>query len=167
MEKRGHQGELIAAGTLLGSGLGGFIDGIVLHQLLQWHNLLSAVVPPLDLASAKYNMLWDGVFHAFTWILTAAGLALLWRSMHAQRAMGATRTLVGSLALGWGSFNFVEGIIDHHLLGVHHVRPGPAQMAWDLGFLMFGIVLMVLGGVLVSAGRASWTPEPVAEGGRG
>ncbi|TIP73091.1 MAG: DUF2243 domain-containing protein, partial [Mesorhizobium sp.] len=28
-----------SAGILLGLGLGGFFDGIVLHQLLQWHHM--------------------------------------------------------------------------------------------------------------------------------
>jgi uncharacterized membrane protein len=28
-------------GLLLGLGLGGFIDGIVMHQILQWHHLLT------------------------------------------------------------------------------------------------------------------------------
>ena len=37
---------LIAAGMLLGVGLGGFGDGIALHQLLQIHSMLSAIVPP-------------------------------------------------------------------------------------------------------------------------
>jgi uncharacterized membrane protein len=27
---------------LLGLGLGGFIDGIVLHQVLQWHHMLTS-----------------------------------------------------------------------------------------------------------------------------
>ena len=36
---------LISAGTLLGIGLGGFVDGIVLHQMLQVHNMLSARRP--------------------------------------------------------------------------------------------------------------------------
>ncbi len=27
-------------GLLVGLGLGGFFDGIVLHQLLQWHHML-------------------------------------------------------------------------------------------------------------------------------
>ena len=29
-----------AAGILYGLGLGGFIDGTVLHQILQWHHML-------------------------------------------------------------------------------------------------------------------------------
>jgi len=34
-------GPVIAAATFLGLGLGGFIDGILLHQLLQWHQMIS------------------------------------------------------------------------------------------------------------------------------
>jgi uncharacterized membrane protein len=34
-----------AGSVLLGLGLGGFFDGIVLHQILQWHHMLSAVKP--------------------------------------------------------------------------------------------------------------------------
>ena len=29
-------------GFLLGVGFGGFVDGIVLHQILQWHHMLTA-----------------------------------------------------------------------------------------------------------------------------
>ena len=28
---------LITSGMLLGVGFGGFVDGILLHQILQWH----------------------------------------------------------------------------------------------------------------------------------
>jgi hypothetical protein len=34
---------LVQAGILLDLGLGGFFDGIVLHQILQWHHMASAV----------------------------------------------------------------------------------------------------------------------------
>ena len=66
MNQRPHHGALIAAATLLGIGLGGFADGILLHQILQWHNMLSSRVAPTDLIAMKYNMVWDGLFHAFT-----------------------------------------------------------------------------------------------------
>jgi uncharacterized membrane protein len=51
---------------------------------------------------------------------------------------------------GWGVFNLVEGTIDHEVLGIHHVRDdlgGP--VGWDIGFLVFG-VLLVVGGLLLS-----------------
>jgi uncharacterized membrane protein len=50
-------------------------------------------------------------------------------------------------------FNLVEGIVDHHLLGIHHVRTGPYQIWWDLGFLLLGAVLMA-GGWLLQRGGA-------------
>jgi len=74
---------LIAAGTTLGIGLGGFVDGILFHQFLQLHNLLTAKYRKtgVDAATAvvniEINMFWDGLFHTFTWTMTALGLALL------------------------------------------------------------------------------------------
>ena len=157
-----YRGPLISAGTLLGVGLGGLLDGILLHQILQWHNLLSGRVLPIDLAAMKYNMVWDGFFHAFTWIVTAVGLGLLWRAGQRATVPWSTRTFVGSLALGWGLFNLVEGSIDHHLLEVHHVHPGLNELAWDVGFLVLGALLGAGGLALMQAGRR----DDVVRGGR-
>ena len=35
------QRPVVAAGIVLGAGLGGFFDGIVFHQILQVHNMLT------------------------------------------------------------------------------------------------------------------------------
>ena len=35
-----------AAGIFLGLGLGGFFDGIVLHQILQWHHMATSAGYP-------------------------------------------------------------------------------------------------------------------------
>lgn len=138
---------VIVGGILLGIGLGGFLDGIVLHQLLQWHSMLSSVRPEMDVAAVRENMFWDGVFHAFAWVMTVLGVARLWAGTHGPGVAWSGRALVGSACIGWGLFNFVEGIVDHQLLGLHHVHRGPGQFAWDLGFLAFGLLLMV-GGAL-------------------
>jgi uncharacterized membrane protein len=53
----------LVPGLVLGLGMGGFIDGIVLHQIAQWHNMGSAVVSPLTMDAMRQNMLWDGEFH--------------------------------------------------------------------------------------------------------
>jgi uncharacterized membrane protein len=131
--------QLISAGILLGTGLGGFVDGILLHQLLQWHNMVSSVRPPVDLVSMKYNMVWDGVFHTGTWLMTVLGLWRLWVATSDPAARSA-KTLLGAMLLGWGLFNFVEGLVDHQIFGLHHVHPGEDQLAWDLGFLALGLV---------------------------
>lgn len=142
-------------GIVLGLGLGGFIDGILLHQVLQWHHMLSATdgdrlgLPyyPVDtVPGLRMNTLWDGLFHVFTWLAVLIGLALLYaRVSDARRDVWGSRALWGFVLVGWGLFNVVEGLIDHHLLGIHHVRSGPNQLWWDLGFLGSGVVLMLVG----------------------
>jgi uncharacterized membrane protein len=139
---------------LLGAGLGGFLDGIVLHQLLQWHNMLSSVVPPTDLVSMKLNMLWDGVFHVLTWLTTAVGLWRLWVTVQRPDVSLSSPALAAGLVLGWGLFNAVEGTVNHQILGLHHVHPGPGQLAWDLAFIASGLALCLVGVVtLRSAAR--------------
>jgi len=154
-----QHGPIVSSGILLGTGMGGFFDGILLHQLLQWHNMLYEVRPPIDLVSMKYNMVWDGLFHAFTWLVTAAGIARLWRAGKRPDVAWSSETFLGSLLAGWGLFNFVEGLIDHQILGIHHVHPGSNELAWDLGYLASGLVLLALGWVLIRAGRTHTTPR--------
>src|SRR3954470_13826468 len=102
---------LIAAGILLGVGMGGFVDGIVFHQLFQTHNMLSAKLPPDTLINAKVNMVWDGIFHALTWTMTAFAVALLWNAGKKRDVPWSGRTFSGALISGWGLFNLVEGVI--------------------------------------------------------
>ena len=52
------------AGIVLGLGLGGFVDGITLHQIMQWHNMGSAVLPPTPPTAKKtqsYAGTWNGM----------------------------------------------------------------------------------------------------------
>jgi uncharacterized membrane protein len=143
---------LIAAGVLLGLGLGGFFDGIVLHQILQWHHMVSHVddYPTTTVAGLEANTLGDGLFHAATWVFTVVGLALLLGALRRPDTVWSTRYLLGLVLIGWGGFNLVEGTVDHHLLGLHHVRESAAnRLAWDLGFLAWGGA-MVAGGWLLT-----------------
>jgi uncharacterized membrane protein len=147
----------ITAGILLGIGLGGFFDGIVLHQLLQWHHMVSSWYPPVTLENFALNTLWDGLFHTVTYAFTIVGVVLLWRSFRRHDRRWSLRTLLGCLVLGWGAFNLADGIIDHHILGVHHIRDdltGTAQLAWDIGFLIFGTGLVLTGWLLLRQDKA-------------
>ena len=159
MNGQSHRGVLIAAATLLGVGLGGFLDGIVFHHLLQWHNMVSSIIVPVDVATMKINMAWDGVFAGATWVFTVVGLALLWRAGQRPNVPWSSKTFIGSLALGWGLFNLVEGILDHHILRIHHVRPGIHEMTWDLAYLGLGVFLVAIGCALVRAGRHDTVPR--------
>ena len=149
-----QRGPVISSGILLGTGLGGFLDGILLHQILQWHNMLSSHRPPTDLVSMKYNMVWDGLFHAFTWIVTVLGVVRLFSAGKRADVVWSTSALIAGVLIGWGLFNFVEGLIDHQLLGIHHVHPGENELIWDLGFLGSGLVLIALGALLLRRGHA-------------
>ena len=161
VETRWNVRPLVAAATLLGIGMGGFVDGILFHQLLQFHNMLSGSdyypktgVPPDQLiVNLEINMFWDGLFHTFTWLMTAAGLAMLWRAGQRADVPWSTRLLVGGLALGWGAFNLVEGIIDHHVLHIHHVTETENHLVWDLTFLGSGVLLIIIGLATINAGR--------------
>ena len=109
----------------------------------------------------EINMFWDGLFHAFTWVMTALGLALLWKAVQRRDVPLSTRTFVGSLALGWGLFNLVEGIIDHHLLHIHHVTETHNHLIWDLAFLASGLLLIGIGLTMIQGGRRDSVPRSV------
>jgi uncharacterized membrane protein len=158
---RPSSGPLVAAGLLLGAGMGGFVDGIVFHQMLQTHNMLSARLPPNTLIDAKVNMFWDGVFHAAVWFMTLAGVVMLFRAGRDRRAPWSGRALAGGGLLGWGSFNLIEGVIDHEILGLHHVMEYAADhRPADLAFLAAGVLLCALGGWLVKRGVAGFDARP-------
>lgn len=147
----------IAPGLLLGVGLGGFVDGIVLHQILQWHHMLTdygsyGTYPDTDVDALKENTLWDGLFHAATWVAVVIGAVLLRRDTDRPDPVPG-RAFAGLLLAGWGLFNVVEGVVDHHLLTIHHVRDDVADpLWWDLGFLAFGLALVVGGWALYRRG---------------
>lgn len=157
-----------AAGIFLGLGIGGFFDGIVLHQVLQWHHLLtSAGYPPDSVRNLQINTLWDGLFHLTTYIFVGIGLALLWRAARQTHVRWSGKMLVGTLLIGFGAFNLVEGIIDHQLLGIHHVNetvPRAQWIYWDLGFLAWGAAMLIGGWRLLRAGQRETATTAVSAG---
>jgi uncharacterized membrane protein len=162
-------------GIVLGVGLGGFVDGILLHQLLRWHHMLSGTdgdhigvryYDPHTVSGLQMNTLWDGVFHAVCWLAVLVGLAVLYaRVTHDRRRVWTSRVLWGWILAGWGLFNLVEGVLDHHVLAIHHVRGGPHQAWWDAGFLAVGALLLV-GGCALQRGGRSFDPRAAGTTGR-
>ena len=143
---------------LMGIGFGGFIDGIVLHQVLQWHHMLTdqGCCPASTVGGLEDNTLADGFFHLGTWIVVMAGTVVSVRAWQRGELAPPWRLHIGGLILGWGLFNLVEGSVDHQILGIHHVRDDlGAPLGWDLGFLAFGAALMILGWALVRSARTA------------
>ncbi len=143
------------AAFLIGLGMGGFVDGIVLHQILQWHNMVSNWIPPTTMDTMKINMVWDGIFHAFVWLATFIGILLLWKAAYEREAIPSFQAFSGQLLFGWGIFNLVEGVIDHQLLQIHYVRQVHEYQVYNLTFLAVGGVLFILIGWLLSSGRST------------
>jgi uncharacterized membrane protein len=144
----------MVAGVTLGVGLGGFVDGIVLHQIVHWHNMGSSKLPPVTMAALEQNMVWDGLFHAGVWLVTLAGVYLLLGEARRGAALPSFGTFTGQLLIGFGAFNLVEGLIDHHLLELHHVRDLPVHVPlYDWIFLLVGgLGVMLVGWWMSRAG---------------
>lgn len=157
IDNRTEQGLPTGAGILLGVGMGGFFDGIILHQVLQWHHLVtSAGYPPDSVENLRFNTLLDGLFHVMCYLFVAIGLVLFWRAARRPHVRWSSKLLIGALLIGFGSFNLIEGLIDHQLLGLHHVNetaPPTQWLYWDLGFLVWGAVMVVAGWLLRRVGR--------------
>ena len=145
----------VAAAIILGLALAGFFDGIVFHQILQWHHLLSSVEDPALRSDLGLNVTADGMFHAATWLLAVLGLIQLWRARRRFGEVSSGRSFLGWLLFGAGLFNGAEGLIVHLLLGLHHLREAsPNPLAWDLGYVASGILLMGLGAALARSPAA-------------
>ncbi len=133
---------------LTGFGLGAFLDGIVLHQVLQWHHLVVARVPADDLAGLEANTLWDGVFHLVSWLVVVAGLVWTVRGRAALRPV-PWRALTGALLVGWGAFNITDQVVFHLLLEAHHIRMVEDYQLYDWGYTAIGALLVAAGLALV------------------
>jgi uncharacterized membrane protein len=144
----------MSAGILLGLGLGAFFDGIVFHQLLQWHHMLSGWYPLNSIDNIRLNTTWDGIFHSAAYVLVLAGLYKLWQQARGSGLRWSGRRCVGTILLGWGIFNLVEGVIDHEILGMHRVNetvPDAQRIFWDIGFLLWGAAMIVVGAAMARA----------------
>ncbi len=142
---------------LMGVGLGGLIDGILLHQILQWHHLLTGDnggKPMSTVAGLEANTLADGLFHIASWMFVAMAMLLTVRAWQRQALAPPWRGHFGMLLAGWGAFNLVEGLVNHQVLGIHHLRDDlGAPLGWDLAFLASGAILIAIGFALTRSGE--------------
>jgi uncharacterized membrane protein len=141
---------LATASVVMGIGIGGFIDGILFHQILQLHAMVSNKLPTDSVVGKAVNMFWDGIFHALTLTAVIIGFALLIRLLKKRNINPSPRLAVGGAMGGWGIFNFVEGIIHHHIVKLHNVNEFALNPdVWNYAFLASGIIFMGVGYVLI------------------
>ncbi|MBM1172316.1 DUF2243 domain-containing protein [Microvirga arabica] len=132
-------------GYVLGFALGGFFDGILLHQILQWHHLLSA----MNGDDIRFQVAADGYFHALMYVIAAIGLWMLWVSRRNPAGMSG-RLLIAGILIGFGAWHVADAALSHWLLGIHRIRmDSSSPLFWDLLWLgIFGLVPVILGWIL-------------------
>ena len=142
---RGEAHRLRRAGFVLGFAFGGFFDGILLHQVLQWHHLLS-LVEAESVRDIRVQILADGLFHVLMYAIAAVGLWLLWRARHGFESPGADRAVLSATVLGFSVWQFVDVVLFHWILQIHRIRVGvPNPLLYDVGWLVvFGLPSLAL-----------------------
>ena len=119
------------------------------------------IYPATTVAGLETNTLWDGLFH-IRQLGSRRSRPLRRLAAHDQSALGAQRArLVGWMLVGWGLFNLVEGVLDHHILTIHRVREGAGvnEFAWDVAFLLFGAFLVIGGWLLARSNQSASNPN--------
>lgn len=142
----GFTRRFVWAAYLIGFALGGFFDGILLHQILQWHHLLSGV-GTAALRDLRVQVLADGVFHGFMYVVSATGLGMAYQSRREFTGTGADRTFLADLLIGFGIWHLADSLLSHWLTGIHRIRMDvPNPLAWDIVWLvLFGLFPLAIG----------------------
>lgn len=137
------------AGYCLGFAIGGFFDGILLHQVLQWHHLLSGLEGG-RFDDLRFQILADGAFHVLMYMVGLTGLYLLWRSRREFANGYADRTLLAQVLIGFGAWHIVDGILSHWILRIHWIKmDSDTPLVWDIfWFAFFGVAFVIWGLIL-------------------
>jgi uncharacterized membrane protein len=140
--------QLCFAAFWLGFALSGFFDGILLHQVLQWHHLLSGLdIQGSPFAVVRFQVLADGYFHLLMYVIAALALWLLWRARSTFDHSGASKLLISWLLIGFGVWHFVDAVASHWVIQIHRIKMDAENpLLWDIGWLLaFGACPLGLG----------------------
>jgi uncharacterized membrane protein len=146
------------AGLVLGMGFSGLADGIILHEILGWHHLVcyDLYCRPTSVEQLQLENTQDGYFNLGLWLVLLLGTAMLLRAARDAGPAWSGRVLLGSMLSGSGLFNFVEGLVNHQILGIHHVLPGsPHQFLFDMLYLANGLLFIAVGAWLIRSSANS------------
>jgi uncharacterized membrane protein len=137
----GRGRSLFWPGVLVGIGVAGTLDEVVLHQLLAWHHFYDRSTPTVGLFS-------DGLFHLFSTAVLVIGIILLVERR--RTTPDPPRLALAGILLGAGGFNLYDGTIQHKLLRLHQVREGaPNNLPYDLTFLAIAAAVALAGALLL------------------
>lgn len=133
---------LMAIGLLMGVGVAGTLDEVILHQLLQWHNFYVHT-------TQYWRIFIDGLFHLFSSLMLSSSALLLFLHRRQLSALHNALALLAGVLMGAGSFNLYDGIVQHKLLNLHPVREGVENiLPYDLVYNAIALLLLVAGVLL-------------------
>jgi len=138
---------------LIGFALGGFFDGILLHQILQWHHLLSGLADSVA-SNLPFQVLADGLFHLLMYVIAVLGGMVLLGYRSSEENSGS---VLRPVLLGFGAWHVLDAFISHWVLGIHRIKmESEMPIVWDLLWLVvFGIAPIVIGLMLPKDRRPS------------
>lgn len=148
-DNNAYKKRLILPGFIMGMGLGGILEGILFFQVFQLHNMVSAVYPQNTIENIRKAMVFDGLYHLFTWTIIVTAISLLWRRWKKNRIYLSGQTYIASALAGLAILNITEGIIDHHIFQIHHVVERLGLSVYDYIFLGASMVIAVVSLLLV------------------
>lgn len=124
------------SGILFGVGLIAFVDETVFHQLLRWHHFY-------DKSTTDIGLISDGIFHAFSWFATIAGL-FLFADLRRRKDLIFQRWL-GGVLLGIGVFQLYDGIIQHKWMRIHQIRYVDNVIVYDIVWNVSALIILLIG----------------------
>ena len=124
------------SGILFGIGLIAFVDETVFHQLLRWHHFY-------DKSTTDIGLISDGIFHAFSWFATIAGL-FLFADLRRRNGLIFQRWL-GGVLLGIGVFQLYDGIIQHKWMRIHQIRYVDNVIVYDIVWNVSALIILLIG----------------------
>ena len=124
------------SGILFGVGLIAFVDETVFHQLLRWHHFY-------DKSTTDIGLISDGIFHAFSWFATIAGL-FLFADLRRRNGLIFQRWL-GGVLLGIGVFQLYDGIIQHKWMRIHQIRYVDNVIVYDIVWNVSALIILLIG----------------------
>ncbi|WP_156288584.1 DUF2243 domain-containing protein [Oceanobacillus salinisoli] len=135
----------VSAGILFGLGFVAFIDETVFHQLLHWHHFY-------DQSTTEIGLVSDGLFHAFSWFATVAGLFLV-ADLRRRQAFWLKRWW-GGMLLGGGAFQLYDGVIQHKLMRIHEIRYVENVLIYDVVWNIIAALMIIAGTIMIASTRS-------------
>lgn len=145
-------------GVLIGFGIGGLVNGIVVRDLLQWHQTMSGT-EAMSGAGLEMNLRANGIVAAGCLLIALVGVLWLWNAASMRRHdhwRGSGRHMIGWFLIGWAVFTIASTVVATMILGWHDVNETVAagdRMMWNWGAVGVGVVVGLIGLALAMSRR--------------